>query len=181
MPQADEEAHTNFTRVEVPQPPLDERIEPLVTLPDELLLEEPLELPKRPAPSYESPSSPAPQGAATFPYLAREQTKPAQAANAKPTAAATNSAPPAAQQPPRIIRPQWPRVIRKGFTGRVLIEVQIASDGRAVRATLIEGTGNAAWDRALRETFEQARYIPGFTNGMPAACTHRFRVTFRHN
>jgi TonB family protein len=82
-------------------------------------------------------------------------------------------------QPPGIIDPQWPRSVRRRFTGSVVVDVSVTADGRATDVEMVEGTGNADLDEALRETFADTRYIPASTSGVPVACKHRFRVTFR--
>jgi TonB family protein len=84
-------------------------------------------------------------------------------------------------QPPRIIDPQWPRSVRRRFTGSVVVDVSVTADGRATDVEVIEGTGNADFDEALSETFAESRYVPASTSGVPVACTHRFRVTFRRD
>jgi TonB family protein len=85
----------------------------------------------------------------------------------------------APETPPRILKPEWPLLVRKGFTGRVVIEVVVRLDGRAYDIEVIEGTGRADWDNALVEAFRTASYLPGFQNGQPVICKHRYSITFR--
>jgi TonB family protein len=71
--------------------------------------------------------------------------------------------------------------VRRKFTGTVVVDVSVTADGRATDVDVIEGAGNADFDDALRETFADSRYVPASTGGVPVACTHRFRVTFRRD
>lgn len=86
---------------------------------------------------------------------------------------------PEADEPPRLLSPDWPREIRRRFTGQVLVAVVVSPAGSALSVEVIEGTGNADWDESLRETFRGSVYIPGRTQGAPVVCTHQFRITFR--
>ena len=82
---------------------------------------------------------------------------------------------------PRILSPDWPRVVRKRFSGSVLVDVTVGANGKATEVKLIEGTGRDDWDEDLIEVFEEASYAPGLLMGMPVPCRHRFRVTFRQD
>lgn len=81
--------------------------------------------------------------------------------------------------PPQILTPAWPRSVREGFSGTVLVEVIVGLDGKATSADIVEGTGRESWDEALLEVFQNARYSVGTHYNQPVVSSHRFRVTFR--
>ena len=156
--------------------------------PTEILLppEEPQPEPEPPQPLTPIEESlPAPERSpqpSLFPRPQRAKTpaEPPPAAAESPATARGSSGPVTAPEtPPRILNPEWPLLVRKGFTGRVVIDVVVRLDGRAYEIEVIEGTGRAEWDQALVDTFRNANYLPGYLNGQPVICKHRYSITFR--
>ncbi|MCG3184942.1 MAG: hypothetical protein ICCCNLDF_03111 [Planctomycetes bacterium] len=114
------------------------------------------------------------------PQRAKPPAEPPPAAAESPATTRASSGPVTAPEtPPRILNPDWPLLVRKGFTGRVVIDVVVRLDGRAYEIEVIEGTGRAEWDQALVDTFRNANYLPGYLNGQPVICKHRYSITFR--
>ncbi|MCC6466037.1 MAG: TonB family protein [Planctomycetes bacterium] len=118
-----------------------------------------------PAPKTAPVAEPAPDAPAAAP--------PRQA----PAAAAAGPGIP--DTPPALVQPSWPRSVRNGFTGTVIACVRVDATGHACSVELVQGTGRASMDEALREAFLGADYRPATRAGVPAACTHTFRVHFR--
>jgi protein TonB len=112
-------------------------------------------------------------------HPATEEAPTAQEARPAPAPAGGDNQEISPDQKPRIIDPQWPRSVRRRFTGSVVVDVSVTADGRATDVEMVEGTGNADFDEALCETFADTRYIPASAGGVPVACKHRFRVTIR--
>lgn len=114
------------------------------------------------------------------PQRAKPPAEPQPVATESPATTRASSGPVTAPEtPPRILNPEWPLLVRKGFTGRVVIDVVVRLDGRAYEIEVIEGTGRAEWDQALVDTFRNANYLPGYLNGQPVICKHRYSITFR--
>lgn len=156
--------------------------------PTEILLppEEPQPEPEPPQPLTPTEETlPAPERSpqpSLFPRprRAKPPAEPPPAAAESPATARASSGPVTAPEtPPRILNPDWPLLVRKGFTGRVVIDVVVRLDGRAYEIEVIEGTGRAEWDQALVDTFRNANYLPGYLNGQPVICKHRYSITFR--
>ncbi|MCB9933279.1 MAG: TonB family protein [Planctomycetes bacterium] len=154
--------------------------------PTEILLphEEPQPEPTPPAPTTATEDTLPEPARFTQPNTFRrpQPAGPTPASDAQPTAAESPVASgpvTAPETPPRILNPRWPELVRKGFTGRVVIDVVVRLDGRAHEVEVIEGTGRAEWDKALTNAFREASYLPGFLNGQPVICKHRYSITFR--
>lgn len=86
---------------------------------------------------------------------------------------------PGADEPPRLLNRNWPKLIREGYEGQVLVGVVVAPEGHAISVEILEGTGNARWDDRLKGLFRYSAYAPGRTAGRAVMCSHRFRITFR--
>jgi TonB family protein len=86
---------------------------------------------------------------------------------------------PAPDVPPRILDPEWPRVVRERFRGTIEVKVVVGVDGTALRVEVVDGTGNPDWDGKLESAFRRARYIPGMHRHAVLICSHNFRVHFR--
>jgi len=155
-----------------PEEPQPEPERPRPLAPVEPTLPEPE---RSPQPSRFPRPQPAPQPSPSQPTA---ETQPVAAES--PAASRASSGPVTAPEtPPRILNPDWPLLVRKGFTGRVVIDVVVRLDGRAHDIEVIEGTGRAEWDQALVDTFRNANYLPGYLNGQPVICKHRYSITFR--
>lgn len=99
---------------------------------------------------------------------------------AKPEASsAANHGIPGADDPPRLLNRNWPDLLRQGFEGQVLVKVVVAPQGHAVSVKILDGTGNANWDKQLTRMFRLSPYAPGRINGQPILCKHNFRITFK--
>lgn len=173
-----------------PQPAPEQPVEGPGELPPptEILLppEEPQPEPEPPQPLTQLEETlPAPERSrqpSLFPrpQRAKPPAEPQPVATESPAATRASSGPVTAPEtPPRILNPDWPLLVRKGFTGRVVIDVVVRLDGRAYDIEVIEGTGRAEWDKALVDTFRNANYLPGYLNGQPVICKHRYSITFR--
>lgn len=149
--------------------------------PTEVTAPEPLPEPidELPAPAQAQPEAapapPAPRG--TF-------TKPAPAAPAEPAVPSPPTSPSASAQPegfvaPAIVSPDWPRTVRRRFTGTISVEVTVSAQGKATAARMLKGTGRDDWDEALLETFLESSYSAARRGATAVECTHIFAVTFK--
>ncbi len=104
---------------------------------------------------------------------------PAQPSSDEQPAAAGDDGPASPDTPPLLLEPEWPRTVRLRYRGAVMVEVEVSEHGKALSAEVLQGTGDAGWDAAMRESFLTATYAPATADGKPVASRHRFRVTFR--
>jgi len=68
--------------------------------------------------------------------------------------------------------------LRKGLSGRVLVEVPIAFDGRARNPRTIYALPPGVFDDAVRWVAINTQYEPGTQDGKPAPCTLRYFIKF---
>ena len=71
-----------------------------------------------------------------------------------------------------------PRVVATQ-EGRVLLRLEVAADGTASRAVVIESSGVASLDSAAQEAVERWRFVPAQRPGKAVTATVRVPVVFR--
>ncbi len=129
----------------------------------------PVQQPKpRPAPS---PSSP--------PVNANPQATPAPASPAP-------AASPPPSEPARFDAaylnnpaPAYPGMSRRlGEQGRVLLEVQVSPDGRALQVAVVQSSGSSRLDQAARNAVQRWRFQPATEGGRPVSSRVRVPIEF---
>ena len=110
---------------------------------------------------------------------------PAQPGSAAPDASHTGAGAATGTRPPEaipvLLDPDWPRALRRDFTGKVSVRVLVGTHGRALRVELLQGTGRSDMDTLVTRTFEQAMYQPGQRRGTAVICEHTFHVHFKRS
>jgi protein TonB len=82
---------------------------------------------------------------------------------------------PAAGNPP----PGYPpRARRRGWEGRVLLEVTVGPDGRPAAVRVIDSSGFRVLDRAARRAVRRWRFRPATANGRPTESALRVPIRF---
>lgn len=80
----------------------------------------------------------------------------------------------------RPIRPNYPiGARRRGEEGTVILDVNVAADGRAERVTLVSSSGFPELDRAAERAAAQARFKPATRDRQPFASAARLTLIFR--
>jgi len=90
----------------------------------------------------------------------------------------------AVRQPPRPAagnpRPEYPMLARRrGQQGRVLVRLDVASDGTPSAARVVHSSGVPSLDRAAREAVSRWRFLPARRGGRTEAATVDVPVEFR--
>ena len=160
--------------------------------PTEFLDPEPLPEPPEVTPDPELPGhEPARQRPPVGPPLPIQPKPPAAPASSEPkpsspTSPSPESAPSKAASGPEgeftapvLLEPEWPRTVRRRFTGTISVEVTVSAQGKATAARMLNGTGRDDWDEALLETFLESSYSPARRGASAVDCTHIFAVTFK--
>jgi TonB family protein len=76
-------------------------------------------------------------------------------------------------------KPEYPRYSRiHGEEGTVVLEVEITTDGRSGRVTVIRSSGYQRLDDAAVHALERAVFVPAVTLGKPVASTKRIAIRF---
>jgi len=113
------------------------------------------------------PAAPAVAGTGPEGLSAAVAPTPIPAPLVRPVALASNAA------------PAYPRMARRrGWTGTVLLELDIAETGRVLAARVLESSGRATLDVAARLAVLDWRYEPARRGARPVAFTLRQPVTF---
>jgi protein TonB len=68
---------------------------------------------------------------------------------------------------------------RRGIEGRVLLEVAVDADGRAVAVRVAESSGHRLLDEAALRAVRDWRFTPARQDGRAVAAKVRVPVTFR--
>jgi len=68
---------------------------------------------------------------------------------------------------------------RRGLEGRVVVKVEVGTDGSVVRASVIESSQEAGFDRAALDAARKWRFRPAFGQDMPQAAVAHIPFVFR--
>lgn len=76
--------------------------------------------------------------------------------------------------------PAYPATLKaQGIEGDVLLSVSIDAGGRVTSVSIVQSSGQAAFDRAAREAARQERFSPALRDGRPVAFTLTYSYRFR--
>lgn len=176
-----------------------EAISPPTT--DAVVPEEPLLLPEEPSPPIEAhpPRAAAPTTSnllesVVFPRVAGLRRTPPQddpgdaaPAVAPPAPPEPEEDPPGAESAPSspepieglCVPPNYPPLAeRRGWTGTVVLLVEVSADGSVERVTVEASSGYAVLDDAARRAVEGWRFAPAMLAGSPARATVRKPIRF---
>ncbi|MBM4032391.1 MAG: TonB family protein [Planctomycetes bacterium] len=77
-------------------------------------------------------------------------------------------------------RAAYPREChRRGEEGTVVLDVEVAVDGKPGAVTIVASSGNARLDAAAVEALRKAAFAPATRRGRPVASVHRVRWVWR--
>ncbi|MDG1985289.1 MAG: energy transducer TonB [Planctomycetota bacterium] len=77
------------------------------------------------------------------------------------------------------VPPAYPDMAaRRGWTGTVILLIEVSSDGAVARATVESSSGHAILDLAARRAVEEWRFTPAILAGVPAPATVRKPIRF---
>jgi protein TonB len=68
---------------------------------------------------------------------------------------------------------------RRGQQGRVVIQVNVSAEGRALSASVAQSSGFASLDTAALTAVERCRFDPATRGGAPVAWVYTLPVLFR--
>ncbi|HKR35193.1 MAG TPA: energy transducer TonB [Steroidobacteraceae bacterium] len=99
------------------------------------------------------------------------------------TAAATAQVPVETYQAPKAIETKPasypPNEIDKGEEGWVIVNMMIDREGKTYEATVVDSTGNRAFERAALAAVEKWSFEPARMNGTPIEAGRTFKLKFR--
>lgn len=86
------------------------------------------------------------------------------------------------EKPKRLspIRPEFPATLKaQGMEGDVLVQVDIAVDGRVTTVAIVRSSGHPAFDEAAKRAAAGERFAPATRDGKPVAFTLTYSYRFR--
>lgn len=88
--------------------------------------------------------------------------------------------PSAATPAPGNPKPHYPSLARRrGYEGRVLIQIALRADGRAAHVEVKESSGHRVLDEAALAAVKDWRFLPAHRGGRPVTATVEVPISFR--
>nr|MBS0020058.1 energy transducer TonB [Gammaproteobacteria bacterium] len=134
-----------------------------------------------PAPRSIQPANDDPVAAAANPsIIAPPPVATAPSAQGHGALAGANTGMRAATPAPGNPKPHYPSVARRrGYEGRVLIQVALRRDGRATRVEIKKSSGHRVLDEAALATVKKWRFLPARRRGRPVSTMIQVPISFR--